>query len=170
MRSQLVLSICATVIACAGGRTSGSAVEGSVPEEASYQFSATIPFSDAARAARTFQLSGVFVRLGDSLFVQPDAYCQTLAPEAPDERAPKGMPTGAGFVRMYCSGAWLTFNRGNPSAARWYTLVSVRREREVCERTGTRNGRQGCVRKSMQTYYVTETRSGTIQVRMLSQR
>lgn len=80
------------------------------------------------------------------------------------------MPTGAGFVRMYCSGAWLTFNRGNPSAARWYTLVNVPREREVCERTGTRNGRQGCVRKSTQTYYVTETRSGTIQVKMLSER
>lgn len=170
MRSQLVLPICATVIACAGGRTSGSAVEGSVPEEASYQFIATIPFSDAARAARTFQLSGVFVRLGDSLFVQPDASCQQLAPEASDGRGPKGMPTGAGFVRMYCSGAWLTFNRGNPSAARWYTFVSVQRERDVCEQLGMRGGRQGCIRRSRQTYYVTETRSGTIQVRMLSQR
>ena len=167
---RVVLPVFATVIACAGGRTSESAVEGSVPEEASYQFSATIPFSDATSKTRTYQLSGVFVRLGDSLFVQPDANCQTLAPEAPDGRGPKGMPTGAGFVRMYCRGAWLTFNRSSPSSARWYTLVSVPREREVCERTGTRNGRQGCVRKSMQTYYVTETRSGTIQVRMLSQR
>jgi hypothetical protein len=141
-----------------------------VPEEATYQFIATIPFSDPARATRTYQLSGVVVRLGDSLFVQPDANCQPLAPEAPDGRGPKGMPTGAGFVRMFCSGAWLTFNRGSPSSARWYTLIALPREREVCEQTGTRNGRQGCVRKSRQTYYVTETRSGPIQVRMLSQR
>ena len=166
----MVLPICATVIACAAGRTSESVVEGSVPEEATYEFIATIPVSDAAHKTRTYQLSGVFVRLGDSLFVQPNASCQQLAPEAPNARGPKGMPTGSGFVRVYCSGAWLTFNRGNPSTARWYTLVSVPREREVCERTGTRNGRQGCVRKSMQTYYETETRSGTIQVRVLSQR
>ena len=167
----MFLPICATVIACASGRRSESAVEGSASEEATYEFIATIPFSDAvARSARTYKLSGVFVRLGDSLFVQPDATCQPLAPAAPDEQGPRGMPTGAGFVRLYCSGAWLTFSRSNPSSARWYKLVSVPREREVCERTGTRNGRLGCLRKSRQTYYVTETRSGTIEVRVLVQR
>ena len=168
MRTLDVLPICAIVIACAGGHPSESAVEGSVPAEATYEFTATIPFSDSIpRAARTYQLSGVFIRLGDSLFVQPDASCQHLAPQA---IGPNGMPTGAGFVRMQCSGAWLAFNRDNPSSARWYTLVSVARERELCERTGTRNGRQGCLRKSRQTYYVTETRSGTIKVRVLGRR
>ena len=171
MRSNTVLPILATVIACAGGRNSELAVEGSVPEESSYEFVATIPFSDAAaRVTRTYQLSGVFVRLRDSLFVQPNANCQPLSPQTPGGRGPTGMPTGAGFVRLYCSGTWLTFNRSNPSSARWYTMLSFPRERELCEEYGTRNGRQGCVRKSRETYYETVTRSGTIQVKVLSQR
>ena len=145
--------------------------EGSVPEQTSYEFTATVPFSDnVTRATRTLELSGVLVRLGDSLFVHPKANCQLLSPETPAQRMPKGMPIGANFVRVYCQGAYLAFNRVKPSSAKWYTWYSRPETREVCEQYGTRAGRQVCLRSDMRTFYNTETRSGSIKVKQLGQR
>ena len=168
VQSSIAILVLASTSACASGVRSTPALEGSVREETSYEFAATIPFSDnVTRATRTWELSGVLVRLGDSLFVHPKARCQLLAPEAPGARGPKGMPTGAGFARAYCNGAWLAFNRENPTSARWYTWLSRPRERELCLEYGTKNGRQVCLRRDIRTYYDVETRSGAIKVKQL---
>ena len=64
----------------------------------------------------------------------------------------------------YCSGTWLSFDRFNPAQATWYASVEIAKRREVCNRYETQNGRQVCVSRGMETYYVYEPRSGGIQV------
>jgi hypothetical protein len=68
-------------------------------------------------------------------------------------------------AQYYCGGAGLAYNPQNPLFAKWYATMEVPRRRQVCNRYETRNGQRVCVSQVSETYYVTQTRSGGVQVR-----
>jgi hypothetical protein len=78
---------------------------------------------------------------------------------------PRDMSSTTSEAQYYCGGAWLAFNRQNPLFAKWYATMEVPRRRQVCNRYETRNGQRVCVSQVSETYYVTQTRSGGVQVR-----
>ena len=153
MRCRLSILVCATLTACAS-----RSAEPREPAEASgatYAFSANTPH----------QLIRGTVLVGpEGTGVQFDTPCQR---EATVRARPTGMPSSTSVLSYYCSGTWLTFDRRNPATAKWYASVEILRRREVCARYETQNGRQVCVSRKMETYTVTESRSGAIQVRRI---
>ena len=148
---------CVALAACGGGRAAPSS---EAPAASAgyglYAFSASSPD----------QLIRGTIRVGpDGTGIQFETACQ---PEATVRPMPSGMTSSMSTMRYYCSGTWLTFDRRNPAMAKWYATVQLPRQREVCSRYDTQNGRQVCVSRTTETYYVNETRSGGIQVRKVS--
>lgn len=144
MKRWIAASI--ALVACGGSR-------GAPSSEASaggtgyglYSFSASVPY----------QLIRGTIRVGpEGTDIQSETSCQqTEATES--------------TTRYYCGGTMLAFGRSNPAVAKWYATVRVLRRREICTHYETRNARQVCVKKSAETFYVHESRTGGIQVRRI---
>lgn len=153
MRFLLSILTAATLAACAsaGSSTASREVPGSV--EGTYEFFASVPEQ---------HLRGTLRVHPDTMFVDiDDARCAYAA----------GLPNNQGdqnVFRFGCGGAMLTFDRRNPvQFSKWSATIQVPRRREVCARYDTVNGRQVCVSRTTETYYVAENRSGGIQLRRL---
>jgi hypothetical protein len=147
---------CIVLNACGGSRSAPSDQAPPAASEGRYEFSATTP-SQVIRG--TVRVSS------DAMDVQFETPCQS---DAAMRGVPSGMPSSTSVARYNCGGAWLTFDRRNPSSAKWFASVQLPRRREVCARYETQNGRQVCVSRSTETYYINETRTGVIQVRRAS--
>ena len=153
MRALSAVLVLATVTACASaGRTTASP-ESARSADGMYEFSANTPGQ---------LIRGTLKQSAEGTGVQFETTCQR---EATVRARPKNMPTTG--LSYYCSGAWLTFDRQNPAQAKWFASIELPRRREVCSRYETQNGRQVCVSRTTETYYVYEPRSGGIQVRRL---
>lgn len=156
MQRWIAVTAFIALSACGGSRSAPTVEAPSASREGLYEFSASTPN----------QVIQGTIRLGsEALDVQFATPCQ---PEAKTRGMPSGMPSSTSVSRYYCSGTWLTFDRRNPTSAKWFSLVELPRRREVCARYETQNGRQVCVSRSTETYYVNESRSGVIQVRRTS--
>ena len=71
-----------------------------------------------------------------------------------------------GMGTLTSTSAILKFDRGNPGqGAKWAGNVPVRKRREVCARYEVRNGREVCAGMKVETYEVTEPKSGPVQMR-----
>jgi len=157
MQRWYAVTACIALSACGGSSRGASSVEApTASSEGRYEFSATTP---------TQVIRGTVRVSSDAMDVQFDTPCQS---EATTRGMPSGMPSSTSVSRHYCGGAWLTFDRRNPTSAKWFASVQLPRRREVCARYETQGGRQVCVSRSTETYYVTENRSGVIQVRRAS--
>lgn len=155
MHGWIAVAACMTLGACGGSRSTSLLPPPSAPENGLYAFSASTPNQ---------HIRGT-IRVGEGgMGIEFETNCQ---PEATTRPLPRGMPTTSSVSRHYCSGAWLEFGRQNPTVAKWYASVEVPRQREVCDRYQTQNGRRVCVSRSIETYNVVETRSGGIIVRRI---
>lgn len=156
MRCLLTILTLATLSSCASAGTRTASPDAARSADGIYEFTANTPN----------QLIRGSIRVGpEGTGIQFETACQ---PEATIRPMPSTMPSATTTsMRYYCSGAWLTFDRSNPVQAMWHTTVEVPRRREVCARYETQNGRQVCVSRTTETYYVPEPRSGGIQVRRL---
>ena len=152
MHRSIVTMACMVVFGCGGSRGT-PAVEAPSSLDGLYEFSATTPNQN---------IRGNLRSTSEGLGIQFETACQ---PEVTTRGRPRGMPSNTSVAIYYCSGAWLTFDRRNPATAKWYATVDLPRRREVCARYETQNGRQVCVSRATETYYVPESRSGGIQVR-----
>lgn len=155
----------AVILAAYGcGVSRGSPSVGAPAEaEGVYEFTASIP---ARETGSTLRVRGTLSIIADSMYVQTANACAVLDGSAP---APTGSASGAGTIRLGCSGAFLMFERRNPAAAKWYATVSVPRQRNVCVEEEVREARRRvCVRRRPETYYTPEQRTGGIQVRRIS--
>lgn len=146
---------------CASGGSAGASREARGPVEGIYEFFANIPYAQTGTQS-TLRVRGTISVVDDSVYVQPDASC---VPASVDER---GVPNR--WLAFNCMGASLTFERSNPTAARWSSYVQVPRLRNVCvdyaPRPATGNAPR-CLQWRRETYYTRELRSGTIQVKRI---
>ena len=155
MRWLLSILTLATLTSCASGGTGTATRAATQPAEGTYEFSANTPN----------QLIRGNIRVGpEGTAVRFETACQS---EATVRARPRGMPSSVSMMSYHCGGTWLTFDRSNPAHAKWYSTVELPRRREVCARYDTVNGRQVCVSRTTETYYVPETRSGGSQLRRL---
>jgi hypothetical protein len=159
LRSALLL-VLASVAACARG--GGGRPDVSIPYAPAlgeYEFLASIPGTDAR---------GTVLVTADTFFVKESQSCGLMQSSFTEIRLAcrgggiAGSPGQSAF-------AILKFNRRSPGlSASWEMQVSVPRQRETCVRTEVRNGRETCIERRRETYYVTERTSGTVQVRKVT--
>ncbi len=154
MGRWIVAGALIVVTACGGSRSSPT-VEAPSPAEGTYEFVANTP-TQVIRGTVNLTSSGVGVQF--------EAPCQ---PQVTPQPRPRAMPSAGALAIYQCSGAWLTFDKSNPSSAKWYANIQQPHQREVCARYDTVNGRQVCASRTTETYYVNESRSGGIQVRRI---
>ena len=156
MRYGLV-AVTAGMLACASsGNTPPASESSSVEREGIYEYVANLPGQ---------QVRGKMMVLADTVTLEPVAdYCRaTLRP--PDPLAYHFTCNGPGSFEQLT----FTIGRRNPAQlSNWRASYRVQRQREVCVRYETRDGRQVCVQTQRETYEVTESRSGRLQVRRLS--
>jgi len=156
---RCILIASATLCACGGGRPAPS-TETTSPYNASYAFSAATPNAN---------VQGKIVVNSSGTFVNFDTPCQG-GDVTRTRGMPSGMPSTTSAARYYCGGAWLVFDRRNPSGApKWFANVESPRSRRVCDSYVTQNGRQLCASYRSETYYVYETRTCGIQVQRILQ-
>ena len=153
--------------ACGGARSSSSADAPFNTRDGVYEFSANVP---AYEPGKTLRIQGTLTILGDSVFIQSPNGCA-----AASERTryfPKGMPYVPGSKGFFdCGGTWLSFAGRDPvKSAMWYATVPIAKQRNACVEYVRRETRQVCVRYRPETYYEYQTRSGGIQVRLVSQK
>ena len=155
MNRWIVALSCIALAACGGTRAapSSDAPAAGGLAESLYEFSANTP-NQLVRGSIRVRSTGTDIQF--------ETACQS---EVTTRSRPNGMPSSTSVMTHYCSGTWLTFDRRNPASAKWYATVQLPRRREVCSRYETQNGRQVCVSRTTETYYVNESRSGGIQVR-----
>ena len=157
---RCVLIASAGLCACGGGRPAPTTETTSPYDNASYAFSAATPNANVA---------GKILVNSSGTFVDFDTPCQG-GEVTRLQGLPSGMPSTTSAARYYCGGAWLVFDRRNPSgAARWFANVETPRSRRVCDSYVTRNGQQVCASYRSETYFVYETRTGGIQVQRILQ-
>jgi hypothetical protein len=157
MQRWFAVTACIALTACGGSSRGAPSVDAPpASSEEHYEFSATTP-NQVIRG--TVRVSS------DAMDVQFETPCQS---ETTSRGMPSGMPSSTSISRHACGGTWLTFDRRNPTSAKWFASVQLPRRREACSRYETQNGRQVCVSRSTETYYINETRTGVIQVRRSS--
>jgi hypothetical protein len=162
MNRPIALLICFAIAACGGARHTPSAAS-SGSNEGVYEFSATIP---TRQPGQTLRISGTFSVVDDSLYVQHRNECYQVAPGA------SGLPPSTGTVAtLYCGGALVTFDRRNPTSAKWVATVPVPKQRNVCAeyepRPPTGNNPR-CIRQRVESYYTYEQRTGVVQVKRIT--
>jgi hypothetical protein len=160
MNRWLSATTCLTMIACGGSRTAPVSGEPSGPTssrdvastvEGTYDFVATVP-GQAIRG--TLQVAA------DTMFFAPAEGCDSNIRSEPIGHASNG-----GVLRYACMSAVLAFDRRNPvRSSKWSATVRQQRRREVCAERAVRNGREVCIRNAIETYEVSESRTGSIQV------
>ena len=144
MKRWIITVSCIALDACGGSRGAPSSDAGDA-SHGLYAFSASSPN----------QLIRGTIRAGpEGIDIQSEASCQSEATVS--------------TMRYYCGGTMLTFDRRNPEMAKWHAMVRVLRRREICTHYETRNARTVCVKKSAETYYVYEQRTGGVRVRRIS--
>jgi hypothetical protein len=112
------------------------------------------------------QYGGTLRVVADTMLVEPAAeYCRPVT-GVPDPLTIRYSCLGAGRYDSFL----LQLDRRNPvQFSKWTAYVRVQRQRTVCAQYATdAQGRQVCVRTRTETYEVTESRSGRLEVRKLS--
>ena len=155
---------CLVVGACGGSRSDPSVAASSDARDGVYEFTATVP---SYEPGKTIRLQGMLTVLGDSLLIQSPNGCVTAAEYG--RVVPKGMPGTTTAKGYYCGGAWLSFAGRDPvKSAMWYASVPVPKQRNACVEYVRRETRQVCVRYRPETYYEYQTRSGGLQLKLIS--
>jgi hypothetical protein len=139
--------------ACASSGNTTASRQSAVPIEGIYDYVANISGQ---------QVQGKLRVLGDTIIVEPHSdYCRPVV----------GAPSPLS-IRYTCNGPGsfesllLTLDRRNPAQfSKWSASFRVRKQRQICTQYAVRDGQQVCVQYGMETYEVTESRSGTLQVR-----
>ncbi|HZI28044.1 MAG TPA: hypothetical protein VFD64_07790 [Gemmatimonadaceae bacterium] len=149
MKALIAVLTLVTLLSCAsGGSTTGGTA---APVEGTYDFVATVP-GQAVRG--TLQVAA------DTMFFSPVEGCNSNI-----RSEPIGHASNAGIFRYACSSAVLEFDRRNPVRfSKWSATVQIKHRRQVCAERAVRNGREVCIRNTIETYDVPETRAGSIQV------
>jgi hypothetical protein len=151
MKMSAVVLTFVTVYACSTGRNvpPGSGAAG--PVEGTYDIRATVPGQ---------LIRGTLQVVGDTMYFGAVEGCTSNIRSEPLNHA-----SNAGVFRYACDGAVLSFDSRNPvRSSRWSATVRQQRRREVCAERAVRNGREVCVRTAIETYEVSESRTGVIQV------
>lgn len=153
MNRWIALTSCGAAIACAGSRNAPATDASSPTAVGLYEYSATIP---GYQPGSTLRVRGILTVVGDSLFVQSESGCPVYR-------------RSQGSVTVHC-GASLSFDARNLRSGRWVTMVQVPRQRNVCVQYEPRDpARQPrCIRSRPETYYVSEPRSGAVQIKRIS--
>jgi hypothetical protein len=138
------------LLSCASG--GGSATSRDVASaEGMYDFFATVPGQG---------VRGTLQVTADTMLFNAVEGCNSNI-----RSEPIGHTSYAGVFRYACSSAVLEFDRRNPvRSSKWSATVQIKRRREVCAERAVRNGREVCIRNTIETYEVPERRSGSIQV------
>ena len=161
MIRPIALLLSFAIAACGGARHAPSAGSGS--DEGVYEYSATIP---TRQPGQTLRVSGTFSVLEDSLYVQHGNECYQVAPGT------SGMAPSTGSVaNLYCGSALVTFDRRNPTSAKWLATVPVPRQRNVCAEYEPRppsGNNPRCIRWRVESYYTYEQRTGVVQVKRIT--
>lgn len=163
-RNSLVIVLSTAALACA---SSGSAVEGELPRATdtigSYEITASLPGS---------HVKGMLNISADSMSFTSESNCEKRYAPAGSREVAMQQATrhnvGRDRITFGCDGALLTFDRRNPTqSALWHTTIAVPKQRTVCNNYVTRGGQRVCESTSTETYEVSESRSGPIQVRRI---
>jgi hypothetical protein len=166
MKSPWSLLPLATLMACASA--GNSTRETPRPTEGTYEFFASVP---GQTVRGTFRLQGENISIDDQALDCGTAgrrqegsteWARATAMASSASRN-KGAATYRG-----CDGVSLAFDAKNPVQSKWYAAVPVQRRRQVCAERVVQNGREVCVRQKMETYEAFESRSGSLQVRRVS--
>src|SRR5687767_4025220 len=161
-----ILMVASVVLgACGGARSSPSADAPSEARYGVYEFSASVP---AYEPGKTQRIQGTLTVLADSVFIQSPNGCTNASERT--RYFPRGMPYVPGAKGFYdCGGTWLSFAGRNPvKSAMWYASVPVPKQRNACVEYVRRETRQVCVRYRPETYYEYQTRSGALQLKLIS--
>ena len=164
MSRSFVIILSTTVLACA---SSGSTPMVSAPTNTAaignYEVTASIPGQ---------HVKGMLNITADSMLFTSENNCETRYTAAGTREVAARQAaintTGTNRLTFGCDAALLTFDRRNPTqSATWQATVSVPKQRTVCNNYITRNGQRVCESTSIETYEVSEKRSGAIQVRRI---
>jgi hypothetical protein len=162
MRFALCFAL-APLFACASGGGSRPETAAYSPAEGTFEFSANIP-GGAAR--------GTMVVTPDTFYMKQSESCGIMQSSFTEIRvACQGGSVSPSSGQTYQSqtNGVLTFNRRSPGlSASWSMQIPIARQREICFRTEVRNGRETCVERKRETYYVYERHSGSVQVRKVA--
>ena len=151
MRTLIVATTLVALLSCASGGSTTASRAVSGPAEGMYDFVATVP-GQAVRG--TLQITA------DTVFFSPLDGCNSNI-----RSEPIGRTSNAGVFRYSCNSAVLAIDRRNPErSSRWSATVNVARLRKVCAERAVRDGREVCIRTTIERYDVPESRSGSIQV------
>lgn len=145
---------CSALVACAGASgTREAAVMATMAVEGTYDYIANLPGQ---------QVRGKMRFLADTVLVDPIAdYCRPTV-RTPDPLAIHYTCNGPGSFELI----QLQIDRRSPTQlSKWTATFRVQKRREVCRRYGIQAGQQVCVERATETYDVSESRSGTLQVR-----
>lgn len=164
MNRWIAAFACAVVGACGGSRSGPSVDTSSDARYGVYEFTATVP---SYEPGKTIRLQGTLTIVGDSLLIQSPNGCVAAADYG--RVMPRGMPATTTARGFYCGGAWLSFAGRDPvKSAAWYASVPVPKQRNACVEYVRRETRQVCVRYRPETYYEYQTRSGGLQLKLIS--
>jgi hypothetical protein len=156
MKHRAGVAMLPMLLACGG---SGAAPETAVPAgpiEGIYEFVANLPNQ---------QVRGTISVIGDTITVDPVSdHCRPLA-----------APPDPLFIKYSCQGTGsyeelrLSIDRRKPvQLSRWVASYRVTRTRQICIAYSTRNGQRTCVQTQTETYETTDTRTGNLQLRLVS--
>lgn len=164
MNRSIVTLACIALGACGGARSSPSVEAKS--KDGFYEFSAAIPSSQQGEG--TVRVQGTLSAFDDSLWVQTGSSECAVVPVPERYRT----PSDKRVATVYCrTGARITFDRRDPTSARWYARVAVPKQRNTCVEYGPRpptGNRPNCLRWRPETYYTYEQRSGAVQVKRIT--
>lgn len=151
MKSVLIAFTLMGLLSCASGTPATARLDATEPVEGTYDVRATVP----GKVVR-----GTLQVAADTIYFDAVEGCASNI-----RSEPIGRESQAGIYRFACEGAVLAFDRRNPvRSSKWYATVRQQRRREVCAERAVRSGREVCVRTTIETYEVPESRSGMIQV------
>lgn len=162
--NRFVTIMSATMLCACGGARSAPSNDGTVSKEGVYEFSASIP---TWQPGSSVQVKGTFSAFDDSVYVQTGPEC---VPYTPSERY--RTPSTDRVTQIFCQGATLTFEKKNPTAVKWFSRVQVAKQRNTCVDYAPRPTAGGntprCLRWKPETYYVTQQRTGRVQVKRIT--
>ena len=165
MNRSITVLACFVITGCGGARSAPSTTS-SGSNDGVYEFSAVVPTTQQGtqRAVSTLRVTGTLSVVNDSLLVQPGPNCYLGPYGAPG-------PATSRVETIYCGSATLTFDKRNPASARWSATVQVPKQRNACAQYETRpptGNSPRCIQYRVETYYVSERRTGAVQVKRIT--
>ena len=141
-----------TLIACASAGNTTVSPATRLADEESYEFFASVPGQHVRGKLRVGADTMIVAEVAG-------AGCLPSAWIRQTQRDPHVFYYG-------CTGLLITFDRRDlVQLSKWSASIPVQKRRTVCTEFIYRNGRETCARTRIETYEVTESRSGALQVK-----